>query len=284
MPRRVVAGALFLLATAGSGQVLVAQTLKSFTTTRQFHGEVHLAAQIDFAGGKLDVGAGAPASLYSMDLTYEADRFQPVNRWDAGRPAITLGLVSRDEGGMGVNAGTQGQVARVRFSPQADLDLSLNLGAAQSIVDLGGLRLSSLSVQTGASQTEVRFSRRNAMRCTAAAFSAGAAELSVRELGNSQCDRVTFTGGVGSVLLDYSGAWRGDATLEATLAVGGLTLRVPKTVGVTITTEQFLASFQPAGFTRQGNVYTSTNNATAAHHLDIKLTTSLGGVTVDWVD
>jgi hypothetical protein len=103
-------------------------------------------------------------------------------------------------------------------------------------------------------------------------------------LGNSQCDRVTFEGGMGSVVLDYSGAWGANAELDATLAVGGLTLRIPRAIGVTITTEQFLASFQPAGFSRQGNRYTSTNNATATRHLDVTLTTSLGGVTVEWLD
>ncbi len=53
---------------------------------------------------------------------------------------------------------------------------------------------------------------------------------------------------------------------------------------MTMTTEQFLASFQPAGFTRQGNRYVSTNDATATRHLTVDLTTSFGGVTVEWVD
>jgi hypothetical protein len=185
---------------------------------------------------------------------------------------------------MGVGGSTQNQVATIQFSPQADLDLSMAIGAAKSVVDLGGLRLSSLVVETGASQTEVRFSKRNAMRCTTAAFRAGVAELSVLGLGNSQCDRVTFEGGMGSVLLDYAGAWSGDAELEATVAVGGLTLRIPRSIGVTITTEQFLATFQPAGFTREGNRYVSTNNATAARHLVVTLSTSLGGVTIEWVE
>jgi hypothetical protein len=276
-------GLLFLGATAGP-VALPAQTLRSYSTTRQFHGEVRLTAIIEFAGGTLHVGAGAPASLYEMRLAYDADRFQPVSRWDAGKHTVTLGLTNREQGAMGVSGSKQGQVADIRFSPQADLDLSLTMGAATSIVDLGGLRLSSLSLETGASQTEVHFSKRNAMRCTTAAFRAGVAELSVRELGNSQCDRVTFEGGMGSVLLDYTGAWTGTTRLDATLAVGGLTLRIPRAVGVTLTTEQFLASFQPAGFTRQGNRYVSGNTATAARHLDVTLTTSLGGVSIEWVE
>jgi hypothetical protein len=122
------------------------------------------------------------------------------------------------------------------------------------------------------------------MRCTTAAFRAGVAELAVIGLGNSQCDRVTFEGGMGSVVLDYSGEWGSDTELDATLAVGGLTLRIPREIGVSITTEQFLATFQPAGFTRQGNRYVSENEAAATRHLAVDLNTSFGGVTVEWLD
>lgn len=275
----LVAG--FLGVGAGS---LEAQTLKQFSTTRQFHGEVRLVATVEFGGGTLNVKAGTPSSLYAMQLAYDAERFQPVSAWTASTSAVTLGLTNREQGSIGVTGVQQAQTATIQFSPQTDLDLSMRIGAAKSVIDLGGLRVASLVVETGASQTEVRFSKRNAMRCTAAVFRAGVAELTVVGLGNSQCDRVTFEGGMGSVVLDYSGAWTGDAALSAKVAVGGLTLRIPRSVGVILTTEQFLASFQPAGFVRQGNRYVSTNDATAERHLAVELTTSLGGVTIQWLD
>ncbi len=274
---------LLLIGAIGTGR-LDAQALKQYTTARQFHGEVRLNARIEFGGGSLQVAAGDPGSLYSMRLAYDAERFRPVSQWSAERTAVTLGLANPGNGSIGVSGTIQGQQADIRFSPQADLELFLVLGAAISTVDLGGLRLSSLELETGASRTEVRFSKPNAIRCTAAGFRAGAAALAVTGLGNSRCDRVSFEGGMGSVLLDYSGNWQGDASLAATLAVGGLTLRIPRTIGVRITTDQFLATFQPPGFTREGNRYTSASEAAASHHLDVTLSTSLGGVTVEWVD
>lgn len=284
MRRALISGVLWLGALAAPAGTLAAQSLERYSVARQFHGEVHLAAAVDFAGGTLEVGPGDPASLYAMQLVYDAERFEPESRWAAGSTAVTLGLTTRGKAPLGVRRNSHEQTGHVQFSPQADLDLSLALGAATSTVDLGGLRLSSLVLETGASQTEVRFGRPNAIRCTAALFRAGAASLTVTGLGNSRCDRVTFEGGMGSVVLDYTGEWSADASLQATLAVGGLTLRIPRGVGVTMSTERFLATFQPPGFTRQGNRYTSIGNATARHHLDVTLTTSLGGVTVEWVD
>lgn len=276
--------AAFLLAATAAAGALHGQALKRYSTTRQFHGEVRLTATVEFGGGTLHVGAGDPGSLYAMQLAYDGERFQPVSQWSAARGTVTLGLADRDGGGISMNAGSRKQTADIQFSPQADLDLSLKMGAVQSLVDFGGLRLASLVLETGASQVEVRFSKPNAGRCSEAVFRAGAAELNVTGLGNSRCDKVTYEGGVGSVLLDFTGSWAGNSALEATQAMGGLTLRIPRSVGVAITTENILASFQPAGFTRQGNHYTSANYATARRRLDVTLTTSLGGVTVEWVN
>jgi len=277
----LTAGLLAALLGAGSAH---AQELKQYTSGRQFHGEVQLNARIEFGGGSLDVAAGDPGSLYAMRLAYDTERFRPVSRWNATDGAVTLGVASPDRGSIGVSGTNLHQTAAIRFSPQVDLDLSLSLGAAISTIDLGGLRLSSVILETGASQTDVTFSKANAIRCTSAVFRSGAAALTVAGLGNSHCDRVTFEGGMGSVVLDYSGRWTGDAELAATMAVGGLTLRIPRDVGVRITTDRFLTTFQPPGFTRQGNRYVSSGDASAAHHLDVTLSTSLGGVTVEWID
>jgi hypothetical protein len=261
------------------------QTLQTYSATRQYHGEARLVADVEFGAGTLRIGPGPAGSLYRMQASYDRNRFDAVSRWDGARGAVTLGLRSRGEGGIRVSANRElAQSADIRFSPQADLDLTLQLGAAQSVIELGGLRLAQLSLETGASQTDVRFSQPNPVRCTRAAFSAGAAALSVRGLGNSRCEEIRFEGGVGSVLLDFSGAWPANARFEASIAVGGLTLRVPRKVGVRLELDQFVASFQPVGFVRRGSTYLSENYATAERHLDVKVSTSFGGLAVEWIE
>jgi hypothetical protein len=261
------------------------QALQTYSATRQFHGEARLIADVEFGAGTLSIGPGPAGSLYRMQASYDRNRFDAVSRWDGARGAVTLGLRSRGEGGIRVSAGKElAQSADIRFSPQADLDLTLELGAAQSVIELGGLRLAQLSLETGASQTEVRFSQPNPVKCTRAGFSAGAAALTVRGLGNSRCEEIRFEGGVGSVMLDFSGAWPANARFEASIAVGGLTLRVPKKVGVRLELDQFVASFQPVGFVRQGRTFLSENYATAERHLDVKVSTSFGGLAIEWIE
>jgi hypothetical protein len=151
-------------------------------------------------------------------------------------------------------------------------------------VELGGLRVSQLDMKTGASKAVVRFSRPNATRCDHASISAGAAQVTVLGLGNSRCDEISFEGGVGQVLLDFSGNWSSSARVNITMAMGELTLRLPRTVGVRMTMDKFLASFEPRGLVRRGEAYQSANYDRTQRHLDLDLTTAVGGVKVEWTE
>jgi predicted membrane protein len=102
-------------------------------------------------------------------------------------------------------------------------------------------------------------------------------------LGNSRCDRITFEGGVGRVTLDFGGAWTSSSRVAVRMALGEVALRLPRAVGVRITLDKFLASFEPQGMVRRGTSYLSPGYDQATRHLDIDVTTAIGGVTVDWL-
>jgi hypothetical protein len=170
----------------------------------------------------------------------------------------------------------------VTFSPRVDLDLDVRLGAVDADLELGGLRIGQLSLETGASRAVVRFSQPNGVRCRSAELRAGAAELSVIGLGNSRCDRIEFEGGVGKVTLDLSGSWSTSSQVEVKMAMGEVTLRLPRRVGIRVTLDKFFSSFQPADLVRRGNSFVSPNYDEAERRIDIDVTTAVGGVTVEW--
>ncbi|MEO6057562.1 MAG: LiaF domain-containing protein [Gemmatimonadales bacterium] len=262
-----------------------AQTMRSFSTYRQSHGETRIAASLDYAAGALRLAAGRPAELYRMDVLYDGERYAPVSDYDAARGGVALGLRASGDGGL--RAGSRGglrQTASVTFSPESDLSLGVTLGAVDGDLELGGLRLTDLDLTAGASRATVRFSQPNAARCRAASLSAGAAELSVIGLGNSRCDRIAFEGGVGRVTLDFGGAWTSSSRVRVKMALGEVALRLPREVGVRITLDKFLTTFEPEGLVRRGTSYLSPGYDQAARHLDIDVTTAVGGVTVAWLD
>lgn len=281
MGARLGATALLLLGLPGT---LAGQSMRDFTTARQLHGEDRLVTRLDFAAGTLRLRPGTSRELYRMRLAYDAARYAPVSRFDAGTGEVRLGLAS--VGGSGIRVSSRShleQRASVSLSPAVALSLDLTLGAVEADIELGGLRITDLRLQSGASRTAVAFSRPNGSRCGAAVFEAGAAELTLTGIGNSRCERIVFTGGVGKAVLDLSGAWTTDAELRLKMTVGELALRLPRDVGIRIRMDRFLASFPTEGWTRQGTTYLSSGYARARRHVDIELTTTLGGVSVEWL-
>jgi Cell wall-active antibiotics response 4TMS YvqF len=272
--------ALSLWATSAS-----AQSIRSFTTFRQLHGETRLRAELDYRAGALRVAPGRSSELYRMDAAYDEDRYLPTSAYDAARGAVALGLRPAGEGGLRVISTRQlRQDANVAFSSAVDLDLEVALGAVDADLELGGLSLSELSVQAGASQAVIRFSQPNRSRCRAVEVTAGAAEVTVLGLGNSRCDRIDFEGGMGKVTLDFDGEWSTSTEARVKMAVGDLTLRLPRTVGVRLTLDRFLASFDPAGLVRTGNSFQSPGYERAERKLDIDVVSAVGGVRVEWAD
>jgi hypothetical protein len=262
-----------------------AQTMRPFTTFRQMHGETRLTARLEYAAGSLRLGAGRANELYRMDLSYDQDRFLPISDFDISSATTVLGLKAAGDGGVRVVSRNQlQQVAAVTISPQVDLALDLTLGATDADVELGGLRLTDLDIKTGASQAVVRFSQPNKVRCRHATVSAGAAEISFLGLGNSRCDSFDFEGGVGKITLDFGGSWSSNTRASVKMAMGELTLRLPRQAGVRLTMDKFLSHFEPAGLIRRGNDFVSPGYASAERHLDLDLTTAVGGVNVEWVE
>jgi hypothetical protein len=279
---RALTVALALTCWAGSA---AAQSMRPFTTFRQLHGETRLRAALDYAAGTLRLVPGRPTELYRMDISYDEERYVPVSDFDAARGNVSLGLRPSGQGGIRVVSKSQlRQAANLTFSPRVDLDLDVTLGAVDADLELGGLRIGQLNFKAGASRVVVRFSEPNGVRCRSAELSAGAAELSVIGLGNSRCDRIEFEGGVGKVMLDLSGSWSTSSHVVVKMAMGEMTLRLPRGVGIRLTLDKFLSSFQPADLVRQGKSFVSPNYDRAERRLDLDVTTAVGGVSVEWAN
>jgi hypothetical protein len=264
---------------------LRAQTMRSTTVTRQRHNIKELNARIEFGAGTFTLRAGRTPSLYSMQLQYDSDRFAPVSRFEPDGNELTLGLENVGNAGLRVSSKRHlQQNAVIELSPDVNLSLDMSFGAVEAGLDLGGLRLTDARIRTAASKASIRFSEPNPVICSSLDLNAGAADVDALLLGNSGCREIRFDGGVGEVTLDLSGAWQSDARLVANVAVGGLTLRLPRSVGVELVVDRFLASFNPEGFTRRGTSYFSTGYESHPRHLTIEVKSTVGGITIEWLN
>jgi hypothetical protein len=278
--------AVLLLAALAAAPPGAAQTLRTLTSERQLHGESALSVDITYAAGRFHFEPASSGDLYRMEMRYDEDKFTPVREYDPDAGVLRLGLRGRTRHVSmgGSRRGDRAPSLDVALTPDVPLTLSLELGAVESDVEFGGLALRRLTYHTGASESHVRFSRPNPLTCDAVNFEVGAAEFEVIGLGNAHCRRMAFHGGVGDVTLDFSGDWRNSAEASVKVAIGSLKLLLPRDLGVAISLDRFLASFDHDGFTKRGGVYYSDNFSTARYRLNLSVDAAFGGIEVRWLD
>src|SRR5690606_11220165 len=163
------------------------------------------------------------------------------------------------------------------------MDLDLEFGAVQADVDLGGLALRGLELSTGASEARIDVSEPNPGRMARGTFEIGAADFTLRRMGNLGAERIDVHAGVGGVTLWLDGRWAADARLSIEMGLGALELRVPEGLGIELRKDSFLTSFDPQELVRRGDAYYSLDWETAERKVTIDLDAAFGSVKVVWI-
>ncbi|MGI9078586.1 MAG: hypothetical protein ACR2G6_14840 [Gemmatimonadaceae bacterium] len=272
-----------LLASFALTAGLPAQSWRTVTTARQLHDVDSLKVRVDYGVGTLRLASSPRALLYDVQLRYDEEKFAAVRSFDTGSTTLTVGTRQLDERNTVISGRKQLGEMSLAFAPNVYLDIDLQTGASLADLDFTGLSITRLVVNSGASETKFRFGTPNPAALRELVIEVGAASVEGRQLGNAGADRVSVECGVGNVDLDFSGVWARDMTVALDVAVGGVTLRIPRDIGVRIQLDKVLASFKKDGLERRGDSYYNAAWDTTSRKLTIGASTVLGSLNVDWI-
>jgi hypothetical protein len=275
---RLASVGLVAIALAACDRASAQEDWQTFNASRQSAGEDLLRVKLEYGAGTLTMAPGVSGLLYNANMRYDAGAFSPIHTYGDGR--LRLGFESANVRGRSMKSGH----LNVQLGPDVPVELELQFGAAEANIDLGGIRVRQLDVQTGASRTVLNVAEPNRETCRRAEFQVGAARFHATGLGNLRTEQLGVHGGVGDVLLDFTGEWATDMTAEVNMGLGSLTLRMPHGLGVRIVRTGRLSSFDSEGLTKRGEAFYSADWETAQHKLSLNINAALGSVRVAWVD
>jgi hypothetical protein len=262
------------------------QSYRTVSATRVAMGEEHLEVIVTFAAGVLRVMPGDGRTLYQGEVYFDDQKFRPVTEYNDQTQSLRFGIDTRD-GTAKVGKIERPQRLDLALAPQVPTDFTASLGAVEAELELGGLSLESIAINSGAAAAHVYFSSPNRIACTTLHLMTGAAEFRAVRLGNARCRRLVFAGGVGDVTLDFTGEWMAQRPIheaDIKLGLGQLTLRLPRTIGIAIEVDRFLATFERSGLTKVGSSYLSHGYDSASTKLHITLKAVLGDIDIEWVE
>lgn len=231
--------------------------------------------------GELQVTRGAEGVLDGV-FHYNVAEWKPtVERNRVGNMVSVMLRQGQEKESWGI----AGQGARnewdVRLNDRVPLRLVIAMGAGTSDIDLSGLRLARLNIDTGTGDTTVTFDTPNPEPLSEIQVNCGAGRLDMRSVGNANFERLNIKGGAGDVSLDLNGAWTRSANVEVIAGVGKLSVRAPRQVGVRVKTGiSPIGKLIVEGLASTADGYVNDAYATAAIKVEISLTTGIGEVNI----
>ena len=276
--RIVVGVGALLLTTAFS--IAEAQTWRSLKIDRVVGDSTPLAVNVTFGEGVFEIRRSEEQSVYSMLLRYDAERVNPRHRYDSTSRTLSIGT-EKLGGRMRFAADEMGD-ALLHLPPNVAANVSLDIAAASSTLEMGGLSLRTLHFRTGASQTIMKFSEPNSGPMSQLSIDGSAGSVKASGLANSRAPRIEVQAHLGAIDLDFGGDWLGggDIVTDLRIVLATAVLRVPRDVGIEIHASSVLSSFSPEGFTRTGDVFRSSNWEASTRKLTVHSHAVLGRLSI----
>ena len=158
------------------------------------------------------------------------------------------------------------------------MDLTIEAGAYEANLELGGLALKSLTVKDGAAHVNLSFSEPNLIEMSQLAYSTGASDVKLTGLANANFSVFDFDGGAGSYTLDFSGELQRDAAVRVDAGLSSLDIIIPSGVNAVVTVDSGLSDIKIGeGWSQNGNVYSQEGSGPT---LTIVVNIGAGSVTI----
>jgi hypothetical protein len=161
--------------------------------------------------------------------------------------------------------------------------LTIEGGASEAELELGGLPLRRLTVKYGAGRQEIEFSAPNPEAMDQLTVACGAASLEMDGLANANFAEMSLEGGAAGYELDFGGVLRRDAQVRINAAVSAVEMKVPASTAVKMSGEAIMGGIDTGdGFMkREGAWWNEAAVAGKTPCLTIHARMTMGGVRLE---
>jgi len=277
--RQIMVFSLFLLVV--SGQALADRT-EEVSEIIPAEGAKKLEIEIDFGAGTLDIMSADIEDAARLDIFY-SPRWVSYDidfsrRGETGRLFLESDLRHRSKM---EDIDNEWELTLSRRYP---IDLEMDIGASESIIDLGGIPLTRLVMDVGATSGTIDFSEPNPERLRDFDVDIGASSVEFTGLANANFERMDISCGAASCELDFRGEFRGESEVDLEVGIGSVDIIIPRGLAVRIEgDENWFSSFDFHGLDVDlidDDIWESPDFDEATDRLTIMVDVSMGSVDI----
>ncbi|MDZ7265836.1 MAG: cell wall-active antibiotics response protein [candidate division KSB1 bacterium] len=227
--------------------------------------------------GQVRVSRGRSEDQLRVRLAYDRDEYQHTLRYNEKRN--TLDLMLDKQRWLGQHDSHNASELEVELPTGGELDLDFRIKAGEIEMQLGGLRLRDLSLETIAGEVNLDFDQPNQTTMTNLLLNTKIGESNFRRLGNARFRNAAIDGGIGELTIDFSGELLKEAVAEVDLDIGETTIILPRKAGtrLAVSSFMFLSHFRLPDFLRkEGRYYYSENYDDASQTFQLRISAGVG--------
>ncbi len=231
MKSALIAGLTLVVAASGTP----ARDLARDTVRVEAKGAKRLDIKFHFGAGELHLTPADQHEVAMFDMSYDDRYYDHDISYEVVDGTGELDIDSKHDSDDEID--TEKNIWDVRLSDEYPTELSLDVGACDAKIDLGGIPLEQLSIDIGAASADLNFSRPNPRTLERVKIEAGASSLDIKDIGNAHFKDFDFDGGVGSYDLDFRGDYDGESTISLDIGLGSADIILPEDVACRVEVE-----------------------------------------------
>lgn len=166
----------------------------------------------------------------------------------------------------------------IRLGGSTPVDLTVDTGLGKSTLDLDGVNLTALKIDsgTGGSTTRLTGSYPSFRKID---IDSGVGRVSLDLVGDYPAlTSVDIDGGTGDLKMDLTGEWTRSARISVDGGVGKTTLRLPRDVGVRVAVDTGIGKVRGSGMRMDGSAFVNDAYGRSKVTLDISAHTGTGDI------
>lgn len=163
--------------------------------------------------------------------------------------------------------------------------LTVETGASENDVELGGVPVSRLVTKHGAGRINLAFSAPNPEPMSLFNLAAGAGDVNLRDLANANFAEMVVEGGAAAYRFHFGGQLQRDAHARIQAGVCSVQLAIPKAMAAKVATESVIGGLAVGdGFAKhEGAFWTTAAMAGGSPVLTLRVSVALGSLNLDLV-
>jgi len=272
--------AIGMIATIAISHSVIADPVKRAKETIGLDGATRLVLEADFGAGEFLIQPRSmeEAAIIEIEYTPKSVRYD-VEFYKRGETGY-LELESNHRRHWDDDSENNW---RVELSDRYPMAIDFDIGACEAKFDFGGIPITELVLDIGASSGVIEFSKPNPERIDVIDIDVGASSLELRNFGNANFERFNFSIGAASAELDLEGAFSGESIIDLDVGVGSLDVIVPEGIAVRLEVDDdgWFSSidFDDLDLERvRRDIYESPNFESAGNRVIIRLDIGMGSV------